>query len=155
MQDIQFSSNYAGSSACKVATLPRTGQSNTTIAAGAGLAPIAIFPALLSGDKAYLGGQIYKSSDCYGLRISATFIADGDCSTCPTSVASTTSIQTIDVPAGAISFPIPQGYYQALTVMLLDATGTPVNTPAASQDIKIGWYSTYTPSCPSCYVLAV
>jgi hypothetical protein len=153
MQSIQFSANYSGGATCKVATFPRVGQSTTTIAVGSGATPTDIFEALEAGDQAYLGGQIYKDSDCYGLRIEATFIGDSDCSTCPSSASPTTTTQTFDIPAGAVSFPIPEGFYQELTVTLLDSTGTPVN--AASQAVKVGWYSTYTPSCPSCYVLAV
>ena len=148
-QMIQFLDNSAMGD-CKTAVAPIVTQYNATHIAGEGATPV-VLPPVAAGDPLFYGGQIVLQG-CFDAEVTITYYEGDDCDPCTTPDTLTPVDIVVIVPANS-SFPLPDGFWGAITYVLVDAAGTPVDLAGtATETVRL--YSCYTPACPNCAVLA-
>jgi hypothetical protein len=132
---------------CKKAVEPIIGQSNTTIAQGAGDVLTPLFTPVVAGSPAFMGGSLTVKG-CADLLVTATFITGSTCEACDNEVL-VPVVKTFIVPANSV-FPL-FGFYSALSVQTINAAG--VVTPLVKGTESIFWNSIFVPECDTCSIL--
>ena len=132
---------------CKKAVSPIIGQSKTTIAQGAGNVLTPLFAPLAAGSPAFMGGSLTVKG-CADLLVTGTFIVGSTCEACDNEVLST-EVRTFIVPANSV-FPL-FGFYSALSVQTIDATGA--IAPLVKGTETIFFNSIFVPTCDDCAIL--
>lgn len=103
--------------------------------------------ALATGDNMGYGGQIDNRGNCFGILATITYWTGADCSSCTQSALSSV-VKTVFVKAGDV-FNIPAGFWSLIQYQTTDDGGSVVASPV---DGTFRFYSSYTPTCPTCVV---
>ncbi len=140
--------------ACKKAVAPIILQETALFdATGADTGSVPVVVAdVAAGDPAHYGGQIVTKG-CKDVLVELQYLDGDDCEPCTDPDALVLVPVSVVVPANS-SFPLPDGFWQDLTVTLVDDAAAPVDlTGTAVQPVMV--YSCYTPECPECAVIAI
>lgn len=149
MQMISFLPPVAAGAKCEAAVAPVVFQSADVIASGTGSSPIVVAD-VVAGDPAYFGGQIVVRG-CSDVLVQLNYLDGDDCQICTAPDALALVARSLIIPANS-SFPLPDGYWQDMSITAVDSTGAPQNVQT---DVSVMTYSSHKPACPDCVVLAI
>jgi hypothetical protein len=143
MQPIQYFNSSSSGCCDKKALMPVVYQKNQTIVAGTGATANELIT-IGEGECAAYGGQIVNNG-CYNLKAVISYLKGDDCDECTVDTLTTESVELI-IPKNSV-FPIPDGYYQQIQILTVDASGKEVSN---TTDQEVSYYSASTPSCTGC-----